>query len=219
MVMTGKNFFMGDVLRVGWNGWKKQWGLLIFLVLLTFILPGIPHAFSYAISEDAYVAQGLLSLLGFFISLYVGLGMINVSLKIARGEEAKLEDFFNTFQYYLRYIGSTILFAIMFVIGFILFIIPGIVVLLKFLLFPYFIVDQNLGVIDALKASNRAVQGVKWDLLGFLFVAFVINLLGLLCLIIGLFLTAPLIGIAQAAIYYRCREKAAAIASGYPAVT
>lgn len=86
-------------------------------------------------------------------------------------------------------------------LGFILLIVPGIIIVLMFQMYAYLVVDKGLGPIAALKRSRVITKGSRWRLfvLGFLIV--LVNLGGLLCLVVGLLVTIPLTAIASARVY------------------
>jgi uncharacterized membrane protein len=98
-------------------------------------------------------------------------------------------------------LGTGILYALIFIAGLILLIVPGIIWAVKFGLWPCFVVDKGLGPIQALKASSRTTRGVKWDLFGFGVICVIFTLAGLLCLIVGVFATYPTIIVAHALVY------------------
>jgi uncharacterized membrane protein len=104
---------------------------------------------------------------------------------------------------FFKYLFGSILYVLIFCAGLILLIFPGIIWGIKFGLFPYFIIDKGLGPIKALKASAKTTMGARWDLLGFGFVVSIISLLGVLCLVIGIFATIPTTMIAAALVYRR----------------
>ena len=89
------------------------------------------------------------------------------------------------------------------VAGVILLVFPAVIWGIKFSLWPYFIVDRQTGPVEALRASSKATSGVKWDLLGFYFVVSVVQVLGILCLVIGLFAAWPTAMVATALVYRR----------------
>jgi len=85
--------------------------------------------------------------------------------------------------------------------GLILFIIPGIYLGIRFQFFNCFIVDQKTGVIESLRRSWQITQGNTWNLFLFGLLLAGINILGLLCLIVGLFITIPTTTIAYIFVY------------------
>jgi uncharacterized membrane protein len=72
---------------------------------------------------------------------------------------------------------------------------------IQFGLCYYFVIDKGLGPVQAFKASSRTTMGVKWQLLGFGILCGLINLLGLLCLVVGVFAAYPTVLVASALVY------------------
>jgi hypothetical protein len=88
-------------------------------------------------------------------------------------------------------------------IGFLLLIIPGIIVALGLSYATYFVADAGLGPIEALKASWAATNGSKGKLFLFGIVAFFIALAGVIACCIGIIPAVTLTMLAQAMIYVR----------------
>jgi tetratricopeptide (TPR) repeat protein len=74
---------------------------------------------------------------------------------------------------------------------------------IKYQYFGYLIVDRGLGPVEAIRESARVTDGTKADLFLFGLLIVGINLLGMLALMIGLFVTLPLSLIAYAHVYRR----------------
>lgn len=201
--MNEHTFSIGDAFRAGWEGWKKHWALLVGLVFITGLLGGLPGIFLGGAIPNWPEYPALSHVLGYLLGVYASLGLVTVTLKIAKGEEVSFGDYFSTFSYYAQYLLGTILYSIIVIIGLIFFIVPGIIFAMKYYLFPYFIIDRKVWPLEAFKLSDKAVYGAKWDLFLFSVLAALLNILGLISLLIGLFITVPVILIAQAAIYKR----------------
>jgi uncharacterized membrane protein len=74
-----------------------------------------------------------------------------------------------SWRYLGRLLGFTILFAAMLIIGFILLIVPGFIVLRRYILTSYYIVDKDLPIGQAMKlsaAQTKPVHGYLWGTLG-----------------------------------------------------
>ena len=113
-----------------------------------------------------------------------------------------------------------ILTALAIALGFLALIIPGIILSMGLAFVPYLVVDRGLGPIEAMKESWRITKGHKWQLL-LLFLALLgINLLGILALIIGIFVTVPITMLAFAHAYRtlnaRTRRQHTATRAGRP---
>ena len=127
--------------------------------------------------------------------------MIKICLKFCDNKERNFGDLFSCFPLFFKYLFSLILYLLILVGGAILLIFPAVIWGIKFYFFGYFIVDEGLGPVEALKASSRITMDAKWDLLGLSFVLGVIIMLGVLCLGIGFFAAAPTVIVAIALTY------------------
>jgi uncharacterized membrane protein len=72
---------------------------------------------------------------------------------------------------------------------------------IKFRFYRYFIIDQRLGPIEALKRSYEITAGSEWELFLFYLLIIGVNLLGALACGIGLLATVPASMVAEAFVY------------------
>ena len=133
--------------------------------------------------------------------------MINIQLKFLEGVKPEFGDLFKFQKHFWRFLGASILYSLMVVIGLVFLIVPGIYLALRFQYFGYCIVDRDASVIDSLRQSTRITDSVKWKLLGFGILIVLINILGFICLFIGLFATVPTTTMAMAAVYRKLLEQ------------
>jgi uncharacterized membrane protein len=85
--------------------------------------------------------------------------------------------------------------------GCLLLIIPGIIFAVRLMFVNYIAAEKHISPMVALSESKRITKGYRWKIFGFLCVMGLINLLGLLCLIVGVLYTAPLTILATAILY------------------
>jgi uncharacterized membrane protein len=98
------------------------------------------------------------------------------------------------------YIVATILFGLAFLLGFILLIVPGIIVLIVWQFFGYVIVENpQTSATEALRRSAEITKGHRWELFGLGLLLIGINFLGLLACCVGVLFTE---GIAAVAVAY-----------------
>ncbi len=133
--------------------------------------------------------------------MIVMMGLIKIFLGFCDGEKGEFSDLFSCYPLLFKYMVGSIIYGVIVSLGLILLIIPGIVWAIKFQFFDYLIIDRGLGPIDALEKSSEITRGVKLDLLTFGILIGIINLLGLLCLVVGLFFTIPMTRVATAFVY------------------
>ena len=97
--------------------------------------------------------------------------------------------------------------AIIFIGGFILFVIPGIYFAIKYHFLLYFVIDKKMGPLEALRASGKITDGVKWRLLGFSIVSIGIVILGFLAFGFGILVAVPVATLADAYLYRKLSHK------------
>jgi uncharacterized membrane protein len=205
--MARKCFNFSDVLSFGWDVMKANLWFFVglgFVFLIVIYLPTI----AMVVVENLHLPKAydtalaiLLQVLGVVINIIVKIGLTKISLSFCDEQKPPFATLFNAWGCFWRVIGTGILYSLIVLAGLILFIIPGIIWAVKFSLCYYFVIDKGLGPIEALKASSRTTMGVKWQLFGFGIVCGLINLLGLFCLIVGIFATYPTVLVASALVY------------------
>ena len=146
----------------------------------------------YTLAEGS--GSWLVDLVASILSFILGVGILVASIAHVRGQkkgvfEAIQEQNFMT---YVKYLGGSIVVAILVLLGMILLIVPGIIIALVLSFALYAIVDQKVGVFESLSVSNKMTTGHKWQLFLMVLATIGINILGALALLIGLLVTVPL---------------------------
>ena len=199
--MATKKFSKGEAIRFGWNTMKENFwffaGLLIFVFSLYLIL-----GFVDGITKDQHPGIALMvNLVSLFLQLLIGMGIIRITLKCCDNEKGKFSDLFSGFPLLLKYFVGSIVYGAIVFLGFLLLIVPGVIWAIKYQFFTYLMVDQGLGPIAAIKKSGAVTKGSKWDLFTFGLLLGGINLLGVLCFLVGIFATIPTTMVAAAFVY------------------
>lgn len=76
--------------------------------------------------------------------------------------------------------------------GALCFVIPGIYLAIVYSFVGLIVVFNNVDGSEALKASRKVLNRNFWPFFGLLIILFLINVLGFLCLVVGLLVTVPL---------------------------
>lgn len=197
--MDAKVVKVRESIKSGWGVMKKNLGffIVIFLIYLgVSILFGIIGSF-----VEGNILSLLTSLLNIFVTGVLGMGIVKIALKFCDNEKPEIGDLFACWPLFLKYLIGSILVTLVVILGYILLIIPGIIWSIKYSLFVYFIVDKNMGPVQAMKASSRATKGGRSWLLWFYIVCGLVNFIGILCLGIGIFATFPTTVVAMALVY------------------
>ncbi|MEK9173862.1 MAG: hypothetical protein AAB845_01190 [Patescibacteria group bacterium] len=195
-------FSATDIISQAWQLWKNHivfsWLVLgvIFLVTIVF---GI---------LDPRGENMLISVLSMAVTLFFELGAFALFLKLVRtGQEGKIGEIIGQKDIYLQALIGNLIYYVLMVIGFILLIIPGVYVFVRFLLLPYVFVDQKLGWQEALKEASRLSDGDRWNLLGFVALLVLMNIVGALLLVVGLLVSIPVSAIAMAMVYEHLKKE------------
>jgi len=81
----------------------------------------------------------------------------------------------------------------------------------------FLVIDKGLGPVASLKESWRITKGSKWELFILIIVLAVLNLLGAIALLIGLFITIPVTALATVHAYRTLEHKAGEMTPAAPA--
>lgn len=204
-IQLKKRFCIIDLLKRAWKITSDNLGKIILFelfLLLLFIVLFIPIFLIYPDNPEAEPEKSLIAnALSILLQLAFGLGVSNIALRFSNHETVNLSHFFSKLGRYWTYLLAALLFWLAFSVGLVLFIIPGIILAIRFSLYNYVILDQNLGAIGSLEKSWEIVKGVTWKVFRFTLALILINLLGALMLGIGLLITFPVTLIAQALLY------------------
>lgn len=200
-----------ECVRFGWETFKKRPGIFIIAILVVIAVQFVVGILQGALeSTDA----GLASLLSFAISMIVGalvsMGLYAFTLKAHDNvAEASVRDLWHP-KPFVPFLATYILLSIVLTIGFILLIVPGIILGIIFGFALYLVIDRNAGIIESFKESARITKGNRWNLflLGLVFIG--INIVGALALLVGLLVSIPVTMLAMTHAYRKLASEASA---------
>ena len=206
--MEGKYFNFTDVIGYGWRVMRANLWFFVVLVFVWLIITFIPTVIdiiaAHFLPRTATAFEVLniaTTILAFVINIVLVIGMIKIALSFCDERKPTIGTLFDVWGCFWRYVAAGILYTLIILGGTILLIIPGIIWAIKYSLCYYFVIDKGLGPVQAIKASGRTTMGVKWELFGFYILCGLINLLGVLCLLVGIFATYPTVIVATALVY------------------
>lgn len=212
--MTEQKFSKGEAIRFGWDTMKSHFWLFVGFLIVAFLLQIVPGMIAEFVREQVPLLSFLINVASWVVSLVIQMGIIRFALRFCDNETGKFSDLFSCFPLFFKYLFAAILNGLILLGGTILLIIPGIIWAIQFQFFSYLIVDKGLGPIQALKKSSALTKGSKWNLFMFGGLLFLINVLGALCLLIGLFATVPLALVAAAFVYRKLLAEVEGIQKG-----
>jgi uncharacterized membrane protein len=165
---TGVHASAGRWIGEGWTLVKADLGSYVVISLLFVLLSGVP------------LIQGPL-IAGFHI----------FSMKKLMGRNAEFGDLFKGFNFFVPTLVASLLIGLFTFAGTLLCIIPGLVVAAMYKFTYLFILDKKMDFWPAMQASHAVVKNDYFGFTMFLVLAFLVNVLGALCCLVGLLVTIP----------------------------
>lgn len=179
-----------DAFTSSWNSFKNNKKILLTVTLI-YIGVVIFESILQNILSEKFIVQLAINIVSMVVNIVVMIGLIKIFLKISRNENAAISDLFDGKRYFLKLLGGYILYVLIILVGFLLFIIPGLIWQIKYSYFTFLIIDKDMNPIEALKESGKITYGFKWKLFFLLFVAGFVCLVGLLFFGVGIFIAYP----------------------------
>lgn len=203
------SFSISDSVSYGWQTTKKNFKFFFILLLILLAVNIVPNMLSWGENHPTMFSPNngedflvfIINIIGWVLQMVVSLGLIGIALKIHDKKKVEYKNLFDYFRLVIPYIFGSIVYGLVVLVGLILLIVPGIIWGIKFRYYTYFMVDKNMGPIDAMKESSKITQGNKWNLFLFGLVMGLINILGFLALFVGLLVTIPISMMAEAYVF------------------
>lgn len=130
----------------------------------------------FGILFNSMDADFLDSLLG-ILMIPLGVGTTAFFISLIENENFEAKDLFKYYHDFVKIIGVTILMGLVVMLGYICFIIPGIILTFSYILVPVILIKKpELGIVETLKYSREKMQGHKLDafVLGLSFIGWAI---------------------------------------------
>ncbi len=143
-------------------------------------------------SKSNSKASHLHTLLSQIFSIFLTLGLTRIGLNIVSGKPFSPAMLFGGGRQLVTACLASILYIAMIFVGFMLLIVPGIYLALRFGQFMPAIVDKNLGTLESLKYSSAITTANRLNLFGLALLTFCVMLAGFLALLVGLIVAIPI---------------------------
>lgn len=226
--MNTKTFSIRAVLSRAWELFKQR--PMFFLVI-----PLVPAVLSSLISSGGSLMTGGLSelvkqypdnstltvatvvlsavaqFIGWAVSMLVGVGLQAVFLDTVAGKKKKFADLFAYKHIVIPYLLASVVVGLVMIPALFAFIIPGIIWALATQFYTFAILTPGTGPIESIKESMRVTKGARMKLFLLSIVLTGVNILGVFCLFVGVFVTIPVTGLAAAAAYLTLKEQTVAV--------
>jgi len=190
-------------------GWQQMWKYFLYLFIITIVV-GLLEAPVSAIQDSEWENTPGLILLQLLIAAYgllflpvVKYGGDLLYLRGMRNEKVEISELFDGFKNnYLNIILANLLTFALIGIGFVFFIIPGIILACRLAFVSYLVMDKNMEPVAAVEKSWQMTRGYGWKIFGMALLVVPIFIAGLLCLIVGVFFAIIWVHAAFASMYH-----------------
>lgn len=201
MSSNTKSFSSKEAVRFGWETTKKNFWFLVGITAVMGLIQFIP-GFLESYLRDQEALLGVINIIGYVVSLVLSLGLIKIVLAFYDKRKPQFSELFAFDpKLILRYFLATLLYSLIVLLGFILLIIPGVYLSIKYGFYPYLIVDKNMGVFESFSKSGEIAKGNIWNLFVFGLLLMLIAIVGIVALLVGLLVALPVISLAEVYVY------------------
>ena len=190
-----------DAVKLGWEKVKSNLMFFVLVSLTVLFVNLLPR-----ISDAIWGPSVILGIVFFLLKAFIDIGMIRISLNFVDGILTKYEVLFSGISVFLQYLAAIVIYMVVVAVGLILLIVPGVILGVRLMFFGALIVDKNMNPVEALKKSFEMTKGKTWDLFLFSLAILGINILGLICIGLGLIVTLPLTSIATMDVYRKIQK-------------
>lgn len=192
-----ENFTVGEALSRSWrltSGVKLPiWGgVLVTTLAMLVIIAGITLV-TLATSPDVAGVVGMVGQIAYYIvSTVLTAGLMYMGVKRAARRQVGWKDVFSGFNVAVKITIAMILQTILITLGMFLLILPGIYLMVGYMMTLPLIIDQNMPPWQAMETSRKAIHKVWWKISGLYLVISLIVMVSTIPAGIGLIWTVPM---------------------------
>jgi uncharacterized membrane protein len=199
-----------------WEIWKPLLLIMLISMTISFILD---KTLIFTYSYDLLSIDGTSMAIDFsntvttFIMAPISIGYTFYILNFIRGKKLSINDIFSKMKYILPIWVVTFIVSALTGLGFMLLVIPGIVIAMMFAMVEYVMADGEHNISETLKQSRKLMDGYKWDLFVFNLSFFGWIILSIITIGILSIYTIPYITVSNALYYEELKKLKAAEAT------
>jgi len=192
------DFDIMDMIKVGWeriDGVKGQFvaGFAIYMTAAIIVQMILGLIFPQGTAENPNLLnQQIVGILSYPVVMPILAGIIMMAIHHSRGEEVSFKSVFNYYHLVGKLALAGVLIYILTIVGFLLFILPGIYVSVAYAFTIPLIVDKNMNVWAAMEYSRKTVTKHWFKVAGLMGLLTIIMVISAIPLGVGLVWTLPL---------------------------
>lgn len=177
----GYEFKFGEYISRGFELFKANIGGFILFTLLYFVISAVAGLIPFVGGLISTIVLQPALIAGYFV----------VGKKIHHGEPYEFNDFFKGFEVIKDLSIAKLLIIIFVLAGTVLLVLPGIYLAVAYSAIIPIILFSKIEFWDAMEICRKLVTKNWFAIFGFIIVIALINLLGVIALIVGIFVTVP----------------------------
>lgn len=180
--------------KINIGNWISRAWDMVTADLGAFLILGLIYVAIIAVTSSTVIGE-------LFVIGPLTVGFFYVVFQKIRGAEINVGDIAKGFNFFIAAVLANILVGIFTAIGFVLCIIPGFIITALYVFTMPFILEKNYDFWQAMEASRKAVTPHLFEMIIFIILLALINLVGAIICGIGLIFTVPLTLAATAIAY------------------
>ena len=182
--------------------WRKMFEKAFLPLLLAVIIVGLLNGPGAGVNWKMDGSHGFGPMLLLFPAILFGLayaflfmpiikyGEQYLFLKAMRDEEAEIKTLFEGFKtQYLNIVLANLIVTALIIIGFVMLIIPGIIIACRLAFVTYLVMDKNMEAMKAVEKSWQMTRGHGWTIFGMAIITFFICIAGLIVFFVGIIIS------------------------------
>jgi uncharacterized membrane protein len=193
-------------------GFRKLFGSAFLILLLAVVISGLlngPVSINWRSAESRWLdfawaipSVSFSLLYGLFFISIIRYGERFLFLKAVRDEDVDLKYLFEGFRgKYGKIVLANLIVAMLTIVGFMLLIVPGVIVLCRMVFVPFLIMDKELEPMQAIEKSWQMTRGHGWKVFLMGILSFFILIGGFVVFIVGIIISFMWIHAAFATLY------------------
>jgi uncharacterized membrane protein len=213
--MTTESIPMGEAFGWGWNKFKENAPLLVAVQFVAIVVPTFVQHFGMSMARNAFM-ELIINVVVFVVSATAELGLIKIALRILDGRPVEFANLFDSFDRVGWFAVARFIMMVGVGIGLVLLIVPGIVIALRLWFIGYVTIDERPVGLDSLQRSIDVTRGFTVDLFLFMLMLVGINMVGFICLGVGILASLPVSVLATAYVFRHLTAHTGAAAAQAP---
>ncbi|REG78479.1 hypothetical protein [Algoriphagus antarcticus] len=182
IIDSGVDFDIKEILTKAWEMFKSQ---AVFHVGYMVLIAAIQAGFALYLKDFTF-------LYSIFLAPPLICGFYLIANRQSQKEYLDFQNYFDGFKYWWNLVTTNLISSIVIVFGIICFVAPGIYLLIGYMFCLLFVIFGGFDFWTSMELSRRLVHTnwLKFFLFGLALLA--LNIVGFLCLVVGLFITVPM---------------------------